>query len=338
MIYISDKQNHKMNYIMYKYSSVIIGSGSYLPKHILTNEELAKTVDTNDEWIVSRTGITQRHIVAENETTSDMAYQAAKNAINAAAININEIDMIIVCTTTPDCTFPSVAVQVQAKLGLKNIPAFDLQAVCSGFIYGLTTADSFIKTANAKTILLIGADAMSKLVDWSDRGTCILFGDGAGAVVIKAHDSEQYQGIISSSICADGAYESILVTNGGTSSTQTTGSATMVGKEVFKHAVEKMSSSVTELLDKTGYTKDDINWLIPHQANLRILDAVAKKLDFPKDKVAMTLDKQANTSAATIPLALDHYVKAGMIKSGDLIMTTALGAGLTWGACLFRWK
>jgi 3-oxoacyl-[acyl-carrier-protein] synthase III len=323
---------------MPKYSSVIIGSGSYLPKHILTNEELAKSVDTNDEWIVSRTGITQRHIVAEGQFTSDMAYEAAKSAILSAGIDANEIDMIIVCTTTPDNTFPSVAVNVQTKLGLKNIPAFDLQAVCAGFIYGLATADSFIKTAGAKTILLIGADAMSKVVDWTDRGTCILFGDGAGAVILKAHDADKQQGIISSSICADGAYKSILVTNGGVSSTQTTGKATMVGKEVFKHAVEKMSNSVTNLLDQTGYSKNDVNWLIPHQANLRILDAVAKRLDFPKEKVAMTLDKQANTSAATIPLALDHYVKAGIIKSGDLIMTTALGAGLTWGACLIRWK
>jgi 3-oxoacyl-[acyl-carrier-protein] synthase III len=323
---------------MPKNSSVIIGSGSYLPKHILTNEELSKTVDTNDEWIVSRTGITQRHIVAEGEKTSDMAFEAATAAIDSAAINKQEIDMIIVCTTTPDNTFPSVAVKVQSKLGLKNIPAFDLQAVCSGFIYGLATADSFIKTETAKTILLIGADAMSKVVDWSDRGTCILFGDGAGAVILKAHDANEHQGIISSSISADGDHECILVTNGGVSSTQTTGAAVMVGKEVFKHAVEKMSSSVSNLLEKTGYSKGDINWLIPHQANLRILDAVAKKLDFPRDKVAMTLDKQANTSAATIPLALDHYVKAGMIKSNDLIMTTALGAGLTWGACLFRWK
>ncbi len=324
--------------MMKKYSSVIIGTGSYLPEHILSNEELAKMVDTNDEWIVSRTGIKQRHIVAEGEMTSDMAFMAAKAAIESSGIDSQEIDMIIVCTTSPDKSFPSVAVNVQAKLNLSGVPAFDLQAVCAGFVYGLVVADNFIKTGYIKTALVIGADSMSKLVDWSDRGTCVLFGDGAGAVILKAHQPNEHQGIIASQIHADGAYESILMTDGGVASTQTAGFATMVGKEVFKHAVEKMSDVVESVLNKSGYTQDDINWLIPHQANARILSAVAKKLDFPMEKVAVTLDMQANTSAATIPLAIDHYVKEGMIKGGDLIMTTALGAGLTWGGCLFRWK
>jgi 3-oxoacyl-[acyl-carrier-protein] synthase-3 len=323
---------------MQKYSSVIIGCGSYLPKTILSNDELAKIVDTNDEWIVSRSGIKQRHIVAEGELTSDMAFKASIAAIDTAKINADEIDMIIVCTTSPDNSFPAVAVKVQTKLGLKNIPAFDLQAVCAGFIYGLSVADNFIKAGSAKTILVIGADSMSKLVDWKDRATCVLFGDGAGAVILKAHNAQEQQGIIASTIHADGAYESILVTSGGISSTQTTGFTTMLGKEVFRHAVEKMSDVIVKLLEQTKFSKDDINWLIPHQANARIIDAIAKRLDFPKSKVAITVDLHSNTSAATIPLALDHYVKAGMIKSGDLIITTALGAGLTWGGCLFRWK
>jgi len=323
--------------IMSKYSSVIIGSGSYLPKNIVTNEDLAKTINTNDEWIVSRTGIKQRHIVAEGEYTSDMAFEAAKAAIESAKISADEIDMIIVCTTSPDTSFPSVAVKVQSKLGVKNIPAFDLQAVCAGFVYGLSIADSLIKSSGAKTILLIGADAMSKLVDWQDRATCVLFGDGAGAVIIRGQENTE-AGIVSSIISADGDYESILVTDGGVASTKTAGVATMVGKEVYKHAVEKMGKAITDLLDRTNYSKEDLAWIIPHQANLRIIDAIAKRLDFSMEKMVVTVGTQANTSAATIPLALDYAVKEGMIKSGDLIMVTALGAGLTWGSCLLRWK
>ena len=322
---------------MSKYSSVIIGTGSYLPKNIVTNDELAKTIDTNDEWIFSRTGIKQRHVVAEGEYTSDMAFEAAKGAILSAKISAEELDLIIVCTTTPDKTFPSVAVKVQSKLGIKNIPAFDLQAVCAGFVYGLTVADNFIKAGSAKNILVIGADSMSKILDWQDRSTCVLFGDGAGAVVIQAQENTD-AGIISSIIAADGKYEDILVTDGGVACTKTAGVATMVGKEVYKHAVEKMSKAIVNLLEKTNYTKDDLNWVIPHQANARIIDAIAKRLDFPMEKMVVTVDKQANTSAATIPLALDHSVKEGMIKSGELIMITALGAGLTWGSCLLKWK
>lgn len=322
---------------MNKYTSAIIGTGSYLPKRILTNHELSTMVDTNDEWIVSRTGIKQRHIAAEGEFTSDLAYMAAKNAIESAKINPDEIDMIIVCTTSADKSFPSVAVQVQAKLGIKNIPAFDIQAVCAGFVYGLSVADSFIKAGNAKHILLIGAESMSKLVDWQDRNTCVLFGDGAGAVVIKAVDGSKHEGIIACKIQADGSYESILCTNGGISSTKTAGVTQMLGKEVFKHAVEKMSQVIVDLLEATNYSKDDLNCIIPHQANARILDAIATRLNFPKDKMVMTLDMQANTSAATIPLALDHHAKAGKIKSNDLMIFTALGGGLTWGGVMLRW-
>jgi len=322
---------------MSKFNSAIIGTGSYLPKRILTNAELSTLVDTSDEWIVSRTGIKQRHIAAEGEFTSDMAYMAAKHAIDSANISLEEIDLIIVCTTSADRSYPSVAVQVQAKLGLRNIPAFDLQAVCSGFVYGLSVADSFIKAGNAKNVLVIGAESMSKLVDWQDRNTCVLFGDGAGAVVLKAEDSSEKKGIISFKIHADGCYESILHTDGGIASTKTAGVTKMVGKEVFKHAVEKMSQVIIDLLEKTGYKKEDVTWIIPHQANARILDAIATRLDFPKEKMVMTLDMQANTSAATIPLALDHHVKAGKIKSNDLIIFTALGGGLTWGGVIMRW-
>lgn len=322
---------------MKKYSSVIIGTGSYLPKRILSNEELSGMVDTSDEWIVSRTGIKQRHIVAEGEFTSDLAFEAAKKAIEAANIPVGSIDMVIVCTTTPDSSFPSVATKVQAKLGIRNSAAFDVQAVCSGFVYGLTIADNFIKSGNAKNILLIGAESMSKLVDWNDRNTCVLFGDGAGAVVIKAVDSNEHEGIMACQINADGCYESILYTDGGVSSTKTAGVMKMLGKEVFKHAVEKMSKTLLDLLQETNYAQDDVDWIIPHQANARILDAIATRLSFPREKMVMTLDKHANTSAATIPLALDQHVRTGKIKSNDLIMLTALGGGLTWGGAILRW-
>lgn len=323
---------------MLKYSSVIIGTGSYLPKKIMTNDDLSKIVDTNDEWIFSRTGIRERRIAGENELTSDMAANAAIDAIKSANIDPSEIDLIIVCTTSGDKSFPSVAVSVQRKLGIKNIPAFDLQAVCAGFVYGLTTADSFIRSGFAETILLIGAESMSKLVDWNDRSTCVLFGDGAGAVILKAYDCEVQQGIITSKISAEGEFEDILYTDGGIAFNQRAGYIQMLGKEVYKHAVEKMSSTVLSLLDASGYKAEDIDWLIPHQANARIIEAVARRLDFPREKVALTVDKQANTSAATIPLAIDNYVKQGKIKSGDLLVLTALGAGLAWGGCILRWK
>lgn len=321
--------------MMSKYSSVITGTGSYLPSRVLSNEELSTMVDTSDEWIVSRTGIKQRHIVAEGEFTSDLAVKSAEKAIEAANISANDIDMVIVCTTTPDNTFPSVATKVQAKLGIKNAAAFDVQAVCSGFVYGLTVADNFIKSGGAKTVLVIGAESMSKIVDWSDRNTCVLFGDGAGAVVVQAMQS--HEGIISCQISSDGCQESILYTDGGTSTTQTAGIMKMLGREVFKHAVEKMSKTLLDLLDGSKYKKEDVDWIIPHQANARILDAIASRLSFPREKMVMTLDMQANTSAATIPLALDHHVRAGKMKSNDLVMLTALGGGITWGGVILRW-
>lgn len=320
---------------MSKYSSVITGTGSYLPSRVLSNDELSTMVDTSDEWIVSRTGIKQRHIVAEGEFTSDLATKAAEKAIEAAKISLDDVDMIIVCTTTPDSTFPSVATKVQAKLGIKNAAAFDVQAVCSGFVYGLTVADNFIKSGGAKTVLVIGAESMSKIVDWSDRNTCVLFGDGAGAVIVQSMQS--HEGIISCQINSDGCQESILYTDGGTSTTQTAGVMKMLGREVFKHAVEKMSRTLLNLLEESKYKKEDVDWIIPHQANARILDAIATKLSFPRERMVMTLDMQANTSAATIPLALDHHVRAGKMKSNDLVMLTALGGGITWGGVILRW-
>lgn len=320
---------------MSKYSSVITGTGSYLPSKILSNDELSTMVDTSDEWIVSRTGIKQRHIVADGEFTSDLASEAAKKAIKAANVSVDDVDMIIVCTTTPDSTFPSVATKVQAKLGIKNAAAFDVQAVCSGFVYGLTVADNFIKSGGAKTVLVIGAESMSKIVDWSDRNTCVLFGDGAGAVVVQA--TQDHEGIIACQINSDGCQESILYADGGVASTQTAGVMKMLGREVFKHAVEKMSKTLVDLLEISKYKTEDVDWIIPHQANARILDSIATKLSFPKEKMVMTLDMQANTSAATIPLALDHHVRSGKLKSNDLVMLTALGGGITWGGVILRW-
>lgn len=322
---------------MTQYSSIIIGTGSFLPEKIISNEELSKTVETTDEWIVSRTGIKQRHVVSEGQTTSDIAFKAAENAIKSANINSKEIDLIIVCTTTPDRTFPSVAVMVQAKLGLTEIPAFDLQAVCSGFIYGLSVADNYIKSGAAKTVLLIGAESMSKVIDWQDRNTCVLFGDGAGAVILRSSTNTS-QGILTCKIKADGNHAPILYTDGGVCINQLTGNIKMLGKEVFKHAVDKMSQIILEVLNESKHTIEDINWVIPHQANARILDAISTKLNISPEKLVMTLDKQANTSAATIPLALDHHVKLGRIKENELLALAALGAGLTWGGCLIRWS
>jgi 3-oxoacyl-[acyl-carrier-protein] synthase III len=318
-------------------SSALIGVGGYLPSYVMSNEELSSLVDTNNEWIVSRTGIKQRHIVKNEELTSDMAFKAAELAIKNSNINLEDLDLIIVCTTSPDRSFPSVAVSVQAKLGIKkHIPAFDIQAVCSGFIYGLHIADNFIKAGSAKTILLIGADSMSKLLDWQDRNTCVLFGDGAGAVIVQAATNSD-SGIIASQINADGAYESILHTDGGISLNNSTGKVKMLGKEVFKHAVEKMSQSIIDLLDKTNFTKDQLDWIVPHQANIRIIESIASRLSFPMSKIATTVDMHANTSAATIPLALDHLARKKALIPGNLIMLTALGGGLTWGACLLKW-
>jgi len=319
--------------------SIITGCGAYLPKKILTNADLVKMVDTSDEWIVERTGITQRHIAADGEMTSDMAMGAACQAMQHAGVTADMIDLVILATTTPDSTFPSTATKVQSQLGIKRGAAFDIQAVCSGFVYALAIADNFIKCGQVKRALVIGADTMSRIIDWEDRGTCILFGDGAGAVVVEAAAQEDNsdRGILSTHLYADGDYGNLLYVDGGASSTGTVGKIRMLGQEVFKHAVQKMADSVLHALDANDLTVDDINILIPHQANIRILSAVARKLGIPHEKVVITVQDHANTSAASIPLAMQHAVSAGRIKKGDIVVIEALGGGLTWGAAVIRW-
>ena len=314
--------------------SKIIGVGSYLPKKTLTNKDLEKSLDTTDEWIISRTGIKQRYIVSPTEQTSDLAFEAAQRAIDNSSINTDEIDLIIVATTTPDKIFPSTACKVQTKLGIKNCPAFDVQAVCSGFIYGLSIADKFIKTNSAKNILVIGADSMSKITDYTDRSNAILWGDGAGAVVLSASDQ---QGILSTHIHADGQYEELLHVpkrNVGNKIQQT---IEMQGSQVFKIAVNTLDRIVDEALIANQLKKEDIDWLVPHQANIRILEATAKKLGMGMDKVIVTINRHGNTSAASIPLALDDGIQGGKIKPGHLLLMEAFGGGFTWGSALIRY-
>jgi 3-oxoacyl-[acyl-carrier-protein] synthase-3 len=327
--------------------SEIIGCGSYLPERIVSNSELTKTVDTSDEWIVTRTGIKQRHMAAEGELTSDLAYNAGVKALEHAGMDASELDLVIVATATPDSTFPATATKVQAMLGMTSGAAFDLQAVCSGFVYGLSTADSFIKAGNAKNILLIGAETFSRILDWDDRTTCVLFGDGAGAVVLRANSDNApspndvayntAKGILSTHLHSDGRYSDILYVDGGASTSERVGKLRMSGKEVFRHAVKNLADVVTETLDANNLTQEDLDWLVPHQANQRILASTAKKLNLSLDQVVMTVDHHANTSAASIPLALDEAVKDGRIKEGDLLLMEAMGGGLTWGAGLVRW-
>ncbi len=316
------------------YNSAFIGYGSYLPEKIITNYDLENTLDTTNEWIFSRTGIEQRHIADEGEYTSELATKAATEAIENAGINKDDVDLIIVATCTPDETIPSTAVKVQKNLGIKNAAAFDVNAACAGFIYATSIADSFIKSGQARNVLVIGAETMSRVVDWQDRNTCVLFGDGAGAVVMQA--TEENKGIFYSKIESSADDYDFLKTNGGISTTKTAGCIQMAGKEVFKSAVEKMSKSVLEGLEKTGLSLADIDLLIPHQANVRIINTIGKKLDLPKEKIIITLDKQANTSAATIPLALHHAFKNGRLSEGSVLALSALGAGFTWGAMLLR--
>jgi 3-oxoacyl-[acyl-carrier-protein] synthase III len=327
--------------------SEIIGCGSYLPERIVSNNELAETVDTSDEWIVARTGIKQRHLAAEGEFTSDLAYKAGIKALEHAGMDASELDLVIVATATPDNTFPATATKVQAMLGMTSGAAFDLQAVCSGFVFGLSTADSFIKAGNAKNILLIGAESFSRILDWEDRTTCVLFGDGAGAIVLRANldnapspDDAAYKtakGILSTHLHSDGRYNDILYVDGGASTTENVGKLRMSGKEVFRHAVKNLADVVNETLGANNLTQEDLDWLVPHQANQRILASTAKKLNLSPDQVVMTVDHHANTSAASIPLALDEAVKDGRIKEGDLLLMEAMGGGLTWGAGLVRW-
>ncbi|WP_353229235.1 beta-ketoacyl-ACP synthase III [Novosphingobium sp.] len=320
--------------------SVIRGSGSALPERIVTNAEMASMVDTTDEWIVERTGIRARHIAGDGETTSSLATLAARRALDAAGFDASTIDCIILATATPDQTFPASATIVQNNLGCRGGMAFDVAAVCSGFLYALTTADALLRGGNVRRALVIGAETFSRILDWDDRTTCVLFGDGAGAVVLEAvlvdPDDHAAPGLIASRLHADGAYNDMLFVDGGPSTTQTVGKVRMRGREVFRHAVVNLAGVLEEVLATAGMTSADIDWVVPHQANARILDATARKLSLSPDKVVMTVDHHANTSAASVPLAFDEAVRDGRIKPGDLVMFEAMGGGFTWGAALIR--
>jgi 3-oxoacyl-[acyl-carrier-protein] synthase-3 len=320
--------------------SVIRGVGAHLPKRIVTNDEMAKIVDTSDEWIRERSGIRQRHVAGDNEYTSDLGTAAAKQALVRAGIDPVEIDLIVCATATPDRTFPATAVRIQQQLGITNGAAFDVQAVCSGFVFAMTIADNLLKSGQFKRALVIGAETFSRILDWQDRSTCVLFGDGAGAVVLEAqpqHGTREDRGILATRIRSDGRFEDLLYVDGGPGSTQTTGHLRMNGREVFRHAVQKISGVIEETLVMTGYAADEIDLFVPHQANQRILDGIAKKLGVDPDKIVMTLDKHGNTSAASIPLALNDAFERHKIKEGSLILMEAMGGGFTWGAVLARW-
>jgi len=317
--------------------SVITGTGSALPAKCVTNADLAARVDTSDEWIVERTGIRQRYIADDSETTSTLATAAARNALEAAGVDAQEIGLIVLATATPDHTFPATATQVQAALGCGGGVAFDVQAVCSGFLYALATADSLLRTGMATKALVIGSETFSRILDWDDRTTCVLFGDGAGAVVLEAQDvAADGPGILASRLHADGQHKDMLYVDGGPSTTGTVGKLRMKGREVFRHAVVNLASVLKEVLEESGTKAADIGWVVPHQANARILDATARKLDLPAEKVVVTVDRHANTSAASVPLALDTAMRDGRIKPGDLVMFEAMGGGFTWGASLAR--
>jgi 3-oxoacyl-[acyl-carrier-protein] synthase-3 len=316
--------------------SRIIGTGSYLPAKILTNADLAGTVDTSDEWILQRTGIRERHIAADNENASDLALQASRRALEMAGIAADQLDLIIVATTTPDMVFPSTACILQSKLGVKNMPAFDVQAVCSGFVYALNTADLYIKSGQYEHILVVGAEVYSRILDWSDRGTCVLFGDGAGAVVLKRSDTP---GILASRLHADGSHADILSVPGQVCGGAVSGRPLlqMDGGAVFRFAVKVLEEVALETLEAAGLQKTDIDWLIPHQANIRIIQATAKKLGMTMERVITTVDRHANTSAASVPLALDEAVRDGRIREGHRVMLEGVGGGFTWGAVLLQW-
>jgi len=320
--------------------SVVLGCGSYLPGRVLTNEELAQTVDTSDEWIVQRTGIHERRIAATGELTSDLALHAARAALAHAKVDAQSIDLIVLATSTPDNTFPASAVSVQAGLGITQGAAFDLQAVCSGFVYALATVDGLLRTGMFKRALVVGSETFSRLLDWKDRTTCVLFGDGAGAVVLDAQEqpgTREDRGLLTSHLRSDGRYKDKLYVDGGPSSTQTVGHLRMEGRDVFRYAVGAITDVIEAVFQDTGYTADDIDWFVPHQANKRIIDGAAHKLGIAPEKVVMTLDRHGNTSAASIPLALADAVADRRIKRGDLILLEAMGGGFTWGAALVRW-
>jgi 3-oxoacyl-[acyl-carrier-protein] synthase III len=318
----------------------ILGVGSALPLRIMTNADMAKVVDTSDEWITERTGIRARHIAGDGETTRSLAVAAARKALESAQLTPADIDLIVLATSTPDNTFPATATLVQADLGMVHGIAFDVQAVCSGFVYAMTTADALIRAGQAKTALVIGAETFSRILDWTDRGTCVLFGDGAGACVLQAsegHGNTDDHGILASKLHSDGRYHNKLYVDGGPSTTKTVGLLRMEGREVFKHAVNNLASVVDEVMQAAGLKNSDIDWIVPHQANRRILEGTAKKLGIAEGKVVITVDKHGNTSAASIPLAFDDAVRDGRIKRGDLILLEAMGGGFTWGAILLRY-
>lgn len=320
--------------------SQALGGGSYLPAKNLTNTDMASMMETSDEWIRTRTGITERHIAADGERTSDMGVAAAKAAMAAAQVGPEDIDLIICATTTPDETFPSTASIIQAKLGIHQGAAFDVQAVCTGFIYAMATADSFIRAGNARTVLVIGADAMSRILDWDDRTTAVLFGDGAGAVVLRAGEANgttDDRGVLAAKLYADGSKHDMLYVDGGPSSTQTTGHIRMQGREVFRNAVTNIAGSMLAVTEAAGLEINDIDWFVPHQANQRILDGIGRKLSIPVEKIVSTVALHGNTSAASVPLALMHAVDDGRIQKGNLLLLEAMGGGFTWGSILLRW-
>ncbi len=320
--------------------SKVVGWGGYLPARVVTNDELGRVVDTSDEWIAARTGIRQRHVAAEGELTSDLARAAAKRALERAGLPPAAVDLIIVATSTPDNTFPATAAAVQRKLGVPGGAAFDLQAVCSGFVYALAVADNFLRLDQARTALVIGAETYSRILDWGDRGTCVLFGDGAGAVVLRAEQAPGTpfdRGLLATHLRTDGRHYEDLYVDGGPSSTGTAGHVRMNGREVFRHAVGCLAGAAEHVLDRCGFEPADVDWVVPHQANKRILDAVARRLDLPADKVLVTVDRHANTSAASIPLALAEAADDGRVQEDQLLVLTAMGGGFTWGAALLRW-
>jgi 3-oxoacyl-[acyl-carrier-protein] synthase-3 len=318
----------------------IVGTGAYLPARVVSNEELSRTVDTSHEWILQRTGIEQRHIAADGEMTSDLACAAAREALRNAGLEADRLDLIIVATTTPDHTFPACAAAVQAKLGADRAVAFDLQAVCSGFVYALAVADNFVKAGQAESVLVIGAETFSRLLDWGDRRTCVLFGDGAGAVVLRAEEGTGTvfdRGVLATLLGSDGRHYRDLYVDGGPSSTGTTGHVRMNGREVFRFAVHALSTATRRVLEIGGLEVDDVDWLVPHQANSRILDAVRRNLGLPEDRMLVTVGRHANTSAASVPLALAEASAAGKLRPNQIVVINAMGGGFTWGAALLRW-
>ena len=315
--------------------SVVAGTGSALPKRRVDNAELAEQVDTSDEWIIERTGIRSRYIAGEDETTASLATEAARKALDDAGIPASEIDLIVLATATPDQTFPSSATKVQAALGIDDCVAFDVHAVCTGFLYAVTVADAMLRAGTGRSALVIGAETFSRILDWEDRTTCVLFGDGAGALVLRAEDADR--GILATRLHADGRHNDLLFVDGGPSTTGTVGKLRMKGREVFRHAVVNLAEVMGEVLGAADITADDVDWVVPHQANARILDATAKKLGLPSEKVVVTVDRHANTLAASVPLALDVAVKDGRIKRGDVVVLEAMGGGFTWGAAVLRY-